>query len=153
MAKPTTTFVCTDCGGEPHYLWQQRRDGGWHIRAECGRCGRFLRFAPQAEPFVGFADNTASETAVLDVLCQCDELEIDLHSDGRMVSFGPEGVTKHEDHVAIHQVGTEAFHRGRERSAAGFRRLLYAAIPWSRIRRFQEMQVEAGNGTFGLGPG
>ena len=49
--------ACTHCGGDsPHYAWQQRRDGGWHIRVECGECGGFLKFAAQVEPFVGFAN-------------------------------------------------------------------------------------------------
>ncbi|MFL5798533.1 MAG: PIG-L deacetylase family protein [Actinomycetota bacterium] len=63
-----------------------------------------------------------------------------------VVTFGPEGVTKHDDHVTMHGVGTDAFHRARERSsdAAAFRRLLYVGIPWSRIREWQRMQVEAG---------
>lgn len=63
-----------------------------------------------------------------------------------VVTFGPEGVTKHEDHIRIGEVATDAFHRARERAGrpAAFRRLLYAAIPWTRIREWQQMQVEAG---------
>jgi hypothetical protein len=54
---------------------------------ECGGCARFLKFAPQVEPFVSLADQAASETAVLDALCLCDDLKIDLRSDGRTVDF------------------------------------------------------------------
>jgi LmbE family N-acetylglucosaminyl deacetylase len=63
-----------------------------------------------------------------------------------VVTFGPEGVTKHDDHITMGLVGTEAFHRARESSGdpAAFRRLLYVALPWSRIREWQRMQVEAG---------
>jgi len=63
-----------------------------------------------------------------------------------VVTFGPDGVTKHDDHITVGAVATEAFHRARERSGdpAAFRRLLYAAIPWSRIREWQRMQAEAG---------
>src|SRR5438270_6668213 len=88
-APPIPTMpACTRCGGiEPHYGWQQRRDGGWHIRVECGGCGGFLKFAPQVEPFLTFANKTASETSILDVLIQCDALGIELHSNGRTVSF------------------------------------------------------------------
>jgi hypothetical protein len=80
--------ACARCGGiERHYGWQQRRDGGRHIRVECRGCGQFLKFAPQVEPFVGFANNRASQTAILDVLIGCDGLGIDLTSDGQAVSF------------------------------------------------------------------
>jgi LmbE family N-acetylglucosaminyl deacetylase len=63
-----------------------------------------------------------------------------------VVTFGPEGVTKHVDHITMGDVATEAFHRARGLSGdpAAFRRLLYTAIPWSRIREWQRMQVEAG---------
>src|SRR5213593_1382451 len=42
-----------------------------------------------------------------------------------VVTFGPEGVTKHEDHITIHQAATDAFHRARERADGGFHRLFY----------------------------
>ncbi len=90
--------ACTRCRStEPRYGWQQRRDGGWHIRVECGGCGGYLKFAPQCEPFLTLANRTASETAVLDVLVQSDELGIGLHSDGRTVSFAT-----HEDYRQAH---------------------------------------------------
>jgi len=62
-----------------------------------------------------------------------------------VVGFGPEGVTKHEDHVTMHHVATEAFHRARDRAGlGGFHRLLQVAIARSRIERFRQMQREAG---------
>ena len=61
-----------------------------------------------------------------------------------VVTFGPEGVTKHDDHIAIHQATTEAFHRAKDRADGGFQRLLYAAIPQTEIERFQELQRMAG---------
>lgn len=63
-----------------------------------------------------------------------------------VVTFGPDGITKHEDHVTMGDVGTESFHRARQwsKDPRAFRRLLYVAIPWSRIREYQRMQAEAG---------
>ncbi len=63
-----------------------------------------------------------------------------------VITFGPDGITKHKDHVTMGDVGTEAFHRARLWSKAPgvFRRLLYVAIPWSRIREYQRMQTAAG---------
>ena len=59
-----------------------------------------------------------------------------------VATFGPEGITKHDDHVAIGAAATEAFHRARgameEEQARedAFQRLLYVSIPSSGIDRF-----------------
>jgi LmbE family N-acetylglucosaminyl deacetylase len=61
-----------------------------------------------------------------------------------VVTFGPEGITKHDDHIAIGAAATEGFHTAREQaqpegSADGaFQRLLYVAIPEADIQRFWE---------------
>lgn len=58
-----------------------------------------------------------------------------------VVTFGPEGITKHDDHMTIGAAATEAFHRalaGREGDDGAFQRLLYVAIPASEIDRFWE---------------
>ena len=53
-----------------------------------------------------------------------------------VVTFGPEGITKHDDHVTVSQAATEAFHMARAAEApedGAFRRLYYNAIPQSVI--------------------
>jgi LmbE family N-acetylglucosaminyl deacetylase len=56
-----------------------------------------------------------------------------------VVTFGPEGITRHPDHVAVHQAATEAFHRLQAESGGdGFRRLLYCALPQAAVDRFRE---------------
>ncbi|HYT80828.1 MAG TPA: PIG-L family deacetylase [Actinomycetota bacterium] len=62
-----------------------------------------------------------------------------------VVTFGPEGITMHDDHITIGAAATEAFHRARGESETGqraprdaFQRLLYVAIPRSAIDRFWE---------------
>jgi LmbE family N-acetylglucosaminyl deacetylase len=65
-----------------------------------------------------------------------------------VVTFGPEGITKHDDHITIGQAATDAFHRAR--AAAGgeagdaFRRLYYNAIPRTDIDAFWRALREAG---------
>jgi len=62
-----------------------------------------------------------------------------------VVTFGPEGVTGHEDHIAIGQATTAAFHQARGRSTAeGFARLLYVAIPQSNLDRWNALLRERG---------
>jgi LmbE family N-acetylglucosaminyl deacetylase len=55
-----------------------------------------------------------------------------------VVTFGPEGITRHEDHIAIGQAATEAFHQARDAAGkgAGFARLFYNAVPQSELEAF-----------------
>lgn len=62
-----------------------------------------------------------------------------------VVTFGPDGITGHEDHIAIGGAATAGFHRARERSPdEGFARLLYVAIPQSRLDRLNALLRERG---------
>ena len=62
-----------------------------------------------------------------------------------VVTFGPDGITGHEDHIAIGEAATAGFHRARERSPEeGFARLLYVAIPQSRLDRLDALLRERG---------
>ncbi|HEX9123313.1 MAG TPA: PIG-L family deacetylase [Actinomycetota bacterium] len=62
-----------------------------------------------------------------------------------VVTFGPDGVTGHGDHVAVGRAATVAFHRLRERRQdRGLRRLLHVGIPRSRFDRWNELLRERG---------
>jgi LmbE family N-acetylglucosaminyl deacetylase len=63
-----------------------------------------------------------------------------------VVSFGPDGVTGHEDHVVIADAAEEAFRRARGAADGkdAFLRLLQVAIPQSRLDRFGELMREHG---------
>src|SRR5207249_11770880 len=54
-----------------------------------------------------------------------------------VVTFGPEGITKHDDHITVGQAATEAFHRARGPGGVdnAFQRLVYVAIPQSELDR------------------
>jgi LmbE family N-acetylglucosaminyl deacetylase len=56
-----------------------------------------------------------------------------------VVTFGPDGITGHEDHVAVGAAATDAFHVARASGGEGFDRLLYNAVPRSRMERFNEL--------------
>jgi LmbE family N-acetylglucosaminyl deacetylase len=57
-----------------------------------------------------------------------------------VVTFGPEGVTMHDDHVTVSRAATEAFHAARATVGEGtaFLRLYYNAIPQSSMDTFWE---------------
>jgi len=52
-----------------------------------------------------------------------------------VVTFGPDGGTGHDDHIAVSEATTEAFHRVREEPGAGgaFLRLFYGSLPQSEL--------------------
>jgi LmbE family N-acetylglucosaminyl deacetylase len=60
-----------------------------------------------------------------------------------VITFGPEGVTGHADHITVGRATTEAFRRCRVGSD-GLERLLYSSIPNSMIERFNEELVASG---------
>ncbi|MCA1727022.1 MAG: PIG-L family deacetylase [Actinobacteria bacterium] len=56
-----------------------------------------------------------------------------------VVTFGPEGVTGHADHIAAGAAATEAFHRLRADGARdAYRRLVYTALPATVIDGYRE---------------
>jgi LmbE family N-acetylglucosaminyl deacetylase len=56
-----------------------------------------------------------------------------------VMTFGPEGVTAHADHVAVGAAATEAFHVVRAAGVDGFTRLLHIGLPQSSLDRFNEI--------------
>ncbi|CAN5140250.1 hypothetical protein BH20ACT24_BH20ACT24_12290 [soil metagenome] len=66
-----------------------------------------------------------------------------------VVTFGPEGITRHPDHITVGQATTEAFHNLQaEAGNDAFQRLLYTALPQSAVDRFFEL-MRASNPDFG----
>jgi hypothetical protein len=53
-----------------------------------------------------------------------------------VLTFGPLGISRHDDHITLHRAATEAFHRYRT-SAAKDARLLYVAIPKEEAEKFE----------------
>jgi LmbE family N-acetylglucosaminyl deacetylase len=61
-----------------------------------------------------------------------------------VVTFGPDGITEHEDHVTISQVTTEAFDRCAAEGGSGFERLLWAVLADSEIETINAWLVASG---------
>ncbi len=61
-----------------------------------------------------------------------------------VVTFGPDGISGHSDHVAVSAATTAAFHQVRVDGGPGLRRLLYGAIPQSSIERWNEARRRKG---------
>jgi len=61
-----------------------------------------------------------------------------------VITFGPDGVTGHPDHIAVGRAATEAFHRLRATSGEGFRALLHHRLRRSDVDRLSEELVHRG---------
>lgn len=109
--------------------------------AELGRGDVEVRFLGYPDGGVAVADPETCVGEVVDAL-------LDFRPDV-VVTFGADGITRHEDHVAVHRLATEAFHRARERARAegderSFRRLFYHLLPQSQVDAFLELRRAAG---------
>lgn len=61
-----------------------------------------------------------------------------------VLTFGPDGITGHPDHIAISRATSDAFHRFSGDGGPGFRRLVYGAIRRSVIDRWNEERISKG---------
>lgn len=61
-----------------------------------------------------------------------------------VVTFGPDGITGHPDHIVISRATTEAFLRLTGDGGGGFRRLVYGAIRQSMIDRWNQKRLAEG---------
>jgi len=65
-----------------------------------------------------------------------------------VMTFGPDGITGHPDHVAVGAAASAAFLRFVGRSGPGFRRLFNGAYPQSALDRLNERRVREGRVPF-----
>ena len=62
-----------------------------------------------------------------------------------VITFGPDGITGHPDHITIGRATTEAFHQVLgENEGEGPRRLLHSCLPASAVSAFNEVLVSMG---------
>ena len=83
--------------------------------------------------FLGYEDATMEEAdlaaAVQQVAAQMQRVRPDV-----VITWGPTGMSRHPDHIAVHQAAVEAFHAY---AASAPARLYYAALPLDVARRFE----------------
>ena len=87
--------------------------------------------------FLRYPDGGVAEVPREDLVAAYLDLLLEIRPDV-VVTFGPDGVTGHPDHVAVGAAATEAFHVARARSGSGLRRLLYTALSESRLSALNE---------------
>jgi LmbE family N-acetylglucosaminyl deacetylase len=61
-----------------------------------------------------------------------------------VVTFGPDGIFGHPDHIAIGAATDEAFARLQSENRPGFRRLAHGAVPQTVFERWNRQRAELG---------
>lgn len=98
---------------------------------------RTLGFDPDIR-FLRYPDGGLAEVPAEDLVTTYLEILLETRPEV-VITFGPDGITGHEDHVTVGAAATQAFHAARASGADGFARLLYNVLPGSRIDRFNEI--------------
>jgi len=82
---------------------------------------------------------------------QLESLIADIFEEERpdiVMTFGPDGITGHPDHIAVGAAATEAFLGFAGHSGVGFHRLFYGAYPQSALDRVNARRVGEGRVPF-----
>jgi LmbE family N-acetylglucosaminyl deacetylase len=99
---------------------------------ELARCLEILGVSEHH--WLGYRDGTCPEVDPSDAVGRLCELLEEVRPD-TVLTFGPDGITGHPDHQTISAWTTKAF----ERAAPPGARLLYAALPEPRMRRWKSL--------------
>lgn len=108
-------------------------------RASWAALGR----SPTRHEFLRYSDGAVADIP-LDELVQRIATILREQQPDVVVTFGPEGVTGHTDHIRTGEATTEAFHSVRQQGTQGFHRLLYNSLSESRLSWFSDRLVERG---------
>lgn len=102
---------------------------------------------PDRHEWLGLPDGGVAEAAFDDVVAQVARI-LDEEEPAVVVTFGPDGIFGHPDHIAIGAATDEAFARLRRDSRSGFQRLAHGAVPQSVFERWNRQRAELGLFTF-----
>ena len=118
------------------------------VREEEDRASwRTLGREPDRLEFLRFIDGTL-DAMDLDELVESVAGILEEERPDVVVTFGPEGVTAHPDHVAIGRATMEAFHRVRLSWPGSFRRLLQTCLPETLLSTLDQQLISVGREPF-----
>lgn len=109
-------------------------------RCEDRRAWRVLGHEPARHDWFGYPDGGLADVPRQELVDRIAAV-LDAERPDVVLTFGPDGITGHPDHVAIGAATTEAFLRLAGDRQPGLRRLAYGAIrqsmidTWNRVRR------------------
>lgn len=116
-------------------------------RAEDDAAWRALGRVPDRHEWLALPDGGVADVPFEDVVTAVARI-LDEEEPAVVVTFGPDGIFGHPDHVAIGAATDEAFVRLRAEHRPGFRRLAHGAVPQSVFERWNRQRAELGLFTF-----
>jgi LmbE family N-acetylglucosaminyl deacetylase len=116
-------------------------------RAEDESAWRALGREPDRHEWLGLPDGQVADVPFEEVVAAVARI-LDEENPAVVVTFGPDGVFGHPDHIAIGAATDEAFARLRSEDRSGFRRLAHGAVPQSVFERWNAQRAELGLYTF-----
>ncbi len=130
-------------GGIAAGMTVDRSHLGRYRRGEAAAAWRAVGRMPDRDVWLGHDDGEVAavghERLVEEVSAFLDEERPDV-----VVTFGPEGITGHPDHVAIGRATDDAFTRVRRDGGPGLHRLLHTAIAASPFAKHQDILLARG---------
>jgi LmbE family N-acetylglucosaminyl deacetylase len=116
-------------------------------RSEDEAAWRALGRVPDRHEWLGLPDGGVADVPFEEVVAAVGRVLED-EDPAVVVTFGPDGIFGHPDHIAIGAATDEAFARRRARGRSGFRRLAHGAVPQTVFERWNRQRAELGLATF-----
>ena len=116
-------------------------------RAEDEAAWRALGRVPDRHEWLGLPDGGIADVPVEEVIAVVARILEEERPDV-VVTFGPDGVFGHPDHVTIGAATDEAFARVRADGGPGLRRLAHGMVPQSVFERWNRQRADLGLSTF-----
>jgi LmbE family N-acetylglucosaminyl deacetylase len=114
------------------------------VREEEDRRSWFvLGRVPDRHEWLGYPDHGLADVSPDELTTRVEQILREEEPDV-VITFGPDGITGHPDHIAIGESTTTAFHRCRDEGLPGFRRLIHSAIAQSTLDEWNRRLVDAG---------
>lgn len=116
---------------------------GAQRRREDDAAWRAVGYVPDRHDWLGHRDGHLARVPHHELVDQVASFLAEERPDV-VVTFGPDGITGHPDHIAIGAATDEAFHRVRTSTGGGLSRLLHCAIRESLFERHQQWRTRNG---------
>lgn len=116
-------------------------------QAEDEAAWRALGRVPDRHEWLGLPDGAVADVPVEDVVAAVARILVE-ERPAVVVTFGPDGIFGHPDHVAIGAATDAAFHRVRADGGPGLHRLAHGMVPQSVFERWNRQRAELGLFTF-----